>query len=168
MSQLRLRRAELADADALAPRLREEDLQEILAADGRSPVIVLREGIASSDPCWAVSNTGDLLVALFGVIPDSRDSRQGKIWLLGAPALLEQPLSVSRLSRCWVEELQQRYPVLWNYVDSRNTVHVRWLERCGFKIIRRIEEFGVERRPFLEVERSGSGKAWGKIAQPSM
>ena len=34
-----------------------------------------------------------------------------------------------------VEEMSDRFPVLFNYIDSRNKLHLTWLKWCGFKII---------------------------------
>ena len=34
-----------------------------------------------------------------------------------------------------VEEMQDKFPVLFNYIDSRNKLHLSWLKWCGFKII---------------------------------
>lgn len=142
-----------SDADALAPRLRMEDFQEIRAADGRDPLVVLREGVTASRPCFAVLNSAGALLALFGAIPDPVDTHRGKVWLLGTPELLKQPLALLRLSRQWTEKLHDRYAVLWNFVDARNQAHIRWLEWCGFRFLRLVEQFGFEQRPFYEFER---------------
>ena len=31
--------------------------------------------------------------------------------------------------------MQDKFPVLFNYIDSRNQLHLTWLKWCGFKII---------------------------------
>ena len=31
--------------------------------------------------------------------------------------------------------MQNLYPILWNFIDSRNEIHLRWIKWCGFKII---------------------------------
>lgn len=46
--------------------------------------------------------------------------------------------------------LHRGYPVLFNYVDERNTASIRWLRWAGAKFIQRHPEMGVENRPFLE------------------
>jgi hypothetical protein len=157
---LLVRAASPSDADVLAPRLRSQDLQEIHAADGRDPLLVLREGVAASDPCFAVLNSAGAPVALFGAIPDPADARRAKVWLLGTPELLQHRRFVLRMSRLWTEKLHERYAVLWNFVDARNQVHLRWLEWCGFRFLRLVEHFGFEQRPFYEFERvHGTGTA---------
>src|SRR5262245_49981230 len=137
--RLVIRPACVADADELAPRLREADRLEILAADGRDPLIVLREGVERSSPCFAVMSPLDHLVALFGAAPDTRSMHYGMVWLLGSDELLRYPTQVLRLSRHWVDRLQKVYPVLGNRIDARNQVHLKWLLWCGFRIVRRID-----------------------------
>ena len=141
------------DANKLAPKLRAADLQEIKANLGGDPLRVLQKGVAESDPCYAVVNEENEPLALFGVVPDTGDSDVGLVWLLASDELAEHPFFVLRNTRKWVEKFQQRYRVLWNHIDARNELHIRWLQWSGFTLLRRIEHFGVEQRPFYEFER---------------
>ena len=34
-----------------------------------------------------------------------------------------------------VDEMSDKFPILFNYIDSRNKLHLTWLKWCGFKII---------------------------------
>lgn len=145
-----VRPAIIEDADELAPRLRAADVQEIKANLGEPPLIVLESGIASSDPCYAAVNEEDKVLALFGVVPDSRTDDVGMIWLLGSNELLTHSVYFLRHCRKWVEKLHEQYRVLWNYVDARNEIHIRWLKWCDFTVLELIERHGVEQRPFYE------------------
>lgn len=147
-----VRPAEIDDADRLVPDLRDDDLQEIRSNLGEGPLTVLRRGIALSRPCYTVESGEGRPLAVFGVVPDSRRPDVGLVWLLGSHDLAKDPFYFLRNSRTWVERLHQDYRVLWNHVDARNMVHIRWLEWAGFTILRRIERFGVEQRPFYEFE----------------
>ena len=40
-----------------------------------------------------------------------------------------------------------------NYVDERNTTSIRWLKHLGFVLIKRIEDYGVGKKPFYEFVR---------------
>ena len=42
------------------------------------------------------------------------------------------------------------YPILFNFVDARNTTHVKWIKYMGFSIIQEHATFGVEGRLFYE------------------
>lgn len=145
--------ARFEDADRLAGKLRQVDRREIQAATGEEPVLMLRQGISWSDPCYTIMTVTDQPVAMFGVVPDSHTPDLGRIWLLGSDELVGYSHTFLRHSRKWIEKLHERYFTLWNYVDARNEVHIRWLKWCGFILLRRIEEYGVERRPFYEFER---------------
>jgi hypothetical protein len=150
---IKLRPALLDDAAQLAPRLREPDLQEIKANLGAEPLLMLERGIAESNPCYAVVNKEDKPLALFGVVPDTGDADVGLVWLLASDELARYPFFVLRNTRRWIDELQQQYRVLWNHIDARNELHIRWLQWSGFTLLRRVENFGVEQRPFYEFER---------------
>lgn len=152
---MRVRPARADDAGALAPRLRAADLREIQAVTRQSPLEVLLGGIAASDPCDAVVDGDDRPLAVFGVVP-GEDRDTGVIWLLGSDELVERPFAFLRRSRAAIDALLGRYRTLWNVVDARNEVHVRWLRWCGFVIRRTIDDYGVERRPFYEFARTSA------------
>ena len=57
-------------------------------------------------------------------------------------------MSFLRNSAFWVEKLFGDFSLLFNVVDSRNKVHIRWLKWLDFKFIADIPEFGVEKRMF--------------------
>lgn len=150
---IEIRSARHEDAARLAPLLRAADLQEIRANVGEDPLILLERSIAVSDPCYAVVDLEDRPMALFGAAPDDCREGVGVVWLLGSSELIAHPFFVIRQSRKWIQELQRSYRVLWNCVDARNEVHIRWLKWCGFEFIRLIERYGVEQRPFYEFQK---------------
>jgi hypothetical protein len=150
---IRIRPARYDDSAALAAKLRAADVQEIRAHLGQEPLTVLDDGIASSAPCYAVVDGSDVVIALFGVVPDRREADVGLVWLLASDELHRHPFFVLRNSRKWVELLQEKYRVLWNHIDARNELHIRWLQWSGFTLLQLIEKFGVEQRPFYEFER---------------
>ena len=151
---IRVRGAVTGDARRLASRLRGADLQEIRAVTREDPFDLLCQSIAWSNPCYTIVGEDAESLAIFGVVPDPCAEGVGRIWLLGSDDLVFRHSYIFlRHSRKWIEKLHERYPTLWNYVDARNEVHIRWLKWCGFTLLRRIEEYGVERRPFYEFER---------------
>lgn len=148
-----VRSADPCDADLLAPRLRLADRSEIEAVVGSiSPTVVLRRGVESSTPCFAVVANGSVL-ALFGVVPIARLPETGSVWLLASEDFAARPAFIVRSSKAWLAQLHERYRVLTNFVDARNEVHIRWLRWCGFVFVRKIERFGAMGLPFYEVRR---------------
>lgn len=133
----------------LACRLRVADLQELQAGTEMSPEDCLREGAEQSVPsCTIIGNIG-FVAGMFGV------TENGRVWLLGSDELVQKPLVKQFLQECklWLDKLQDIHPLLFNYIDERNTVHRRWLKWMGFTFIKRHHEYGPHKMPFLEFVR---------------
>tara|TARA_Y100001963_G_scaffold83655_1_gene115939 strand:- start:3694 stop:4032 length:339 start_codon:yes stop_codon:yes gene_type:complete len=107
-------------------------------------------GYENSDIPFTILADG-VPAAMFGAGPAA--SGVGVIWLLGTDLLLGNTTRFLRESRFWMEQCARPYKLLFNYVDARNTVHIRWIEWLGFTFINQHDDFGVERRPFLEFVR---------------
>jgi len=142
----------LEDLAPLAERLRPEDVEEIKAARGVDPLVAIQFGLQVSDPCFILGTPEDPYCGILGVtktfIPGA-----GGIWMLATPDLVKHQIKFLRGCKGALEELHDRYPVLWNCVDERNEVHIKWLRWLGFKFIMRHPYYGVEKRPFLEFVR---------------
>ena len=52
-----------------------------------------------------------------------------------------------------VTMFNEKHPLLSNYVDAINELHIKWLKWCGFTFINKHEKYGVEQRPFYEFVR---------------
>lgn len=74
-----------SDCRLLAPRLREEDVAEVRAANGFTPLTALTMGWLHSSPCLSIVHDG-LVIGMFGVAP-SDDPLVGHVWLLASPEL---------------------------------------------------------------------------------
>lgn len=146
---LSIRRSVWSDVSTLASDLRAADRAE-LAALGTTPPESLADGYLQSTPPYTAVDADQVPVAMFGVVP--LRPQVGAIWLLGTDRLVEGPNRVSflRLSRKWVPALQRGYEVLTNLVDKRNTVHLRWLEWCGFAFV---SEHEINGYTFIKFER---------------
>ena len=131
------------DCIYLAPILRFADKREILDGTGMPPYNALVKGYVSSEVCFTIVDKENTPVGMFGV------SENGAIWLLASDNIQKIRFSFLRESRKVVELLNQKYRTLWNYVDCRNELHLRWLKWCGFKFIRQLK-YGVNQKPFYE------------------
>lgn len=140
-----------SDAEIVAANLRSADRMEIAAHSGLKPVRAIRRSVRGSEVAVTIcsGDTPTKLAAIFGCTAD------GCIWLLGTDVLTLPPLRKQFLKECrrYVDVLQDHYPLLHNVIDERNTVHIRWLRWMGFTFIRRLPQFGVENRPFMEFVR---------------
>jgi hypothetical protein len=147
-----VRPSKIEDTDYLAGRLRKADLQEIEAARGEDPLTALQYGFKISKVCFTAIDDYLQPIAIFGVVPDEDNVRIGLVWLLGTDDLVRHSFFFLRKSREWLKKLLQQYDVLWNYVDARNEVHIRWLKWCGFSFLRKIDRYGPGQLPFYEFE----------------
>lgn len=145
-----IRAATVGDAVLLAPKLRAADIAEIAAASRLEPEAALLRGIAVGPAEVAEDQDGPFMI--FGVAP-SPLPWIGHPWMLATPRLLTYRRRFLRESIAKVEELQQPYDVLTNLVDERNRLHIRWIDWCGFKFIRRIP-VGPFQIPFLQFVRT--------------
>ncbi len=135
------------DEYSLAPRLRQADRQEIEAASGLNPVDALRESAESSVPSCTIIGNDHHIAGMFGCVPD------GRVWLLGSDALIQNPLKRQFLKECrkYVDALP--YPLLHNVIDVRNIVHMRWLNWMGFTFVGEPIHYGPQNLLFLKFVR---------------
>lgn len=141
------------DAEYLAPKLRERDLQEIHAVSGLEPLPALLLCVRVSEVLCTIVGSDERPAGMFGVSPI--DEIAGAVWLLGTDELVKPPLRRQFLSEGlrYLDKLHTYRELLCNVVDERNTVHVRWIKWMGFTFIKRHEAYGFEQRPFLEFVR---------------
>lgn len=139
------------DVLALAPRLRQADIDEVKAASGLDPETALILSHQVSSECFTVFG-GCNQIAMFGVKQEDNPSI-GRIWMLGSDEIHDHRFGFLRRSKAWVDHLQDRYPILYNYIDARNTVHIRWLQWLGFSFINEVHGYGSEQRLFYQFVR---------------
>lgn len=145
-----VREATLEDVVYLSTRLRKADIDEIEASSGGSPAQALVEGFRYSSKCRVgVYNNNPFVI--FGARPVVQGV--GAIWALGSDDLLKARVEFLRQSKKWVDVIHQDFPLLFNYIDARNTVHIRWVRWLGFKFINIHPEHGVSKLPFYEFVR---------------
>lgn len=140
--------ATLKEVIQLSDNLREEDVDEIKAHSNTTPFFALKLGTEFSHLPLAIMNDEDKPIFIIGVIPQEKNV--GMIWLLSSPEI--EKISITFLRNCKgvLDLLNNTFPILYNYVDARNTVHIKWLKWLGFQFIKVHENFGYEQRKFIE------------------
>lgn len=145
------RPATFQDCRELAPSLREQDAKEVMASDGLTPLRALQHSYNSSAPeCFSIIHEDGDIVGMFGL---SNSGHFASPWLLGSHKLPETKKVMLPVSAKWVEEKNDQYPLLLNYVHAENTVSMRWLKALGFKFIKLDKEYGVGKQPFYQFVR---------------
>lgn len=144
-----IRPAVLRDCHSLAPLLREADKAEIKALTGHAPLDGLLESLEVSTQRFAIEHQGEV-IAIFGGGPHPHRDDCGLPWMMASDHLKTQWVWFLRNSDRIVDLVQRHYPLLWNVIDIRNAVHMRWLRWCGFTFGTTFPKLGVEERPFRE------------------
>lgn len=137
------------DAYELAPRLRKADLDEIAAGSGENPLQALIRGYEQSYQPFTIV-VEDKVAGIFGAVPLDPQWVVGAVWLLGSDDIFNVRMPFARQSKLWIECVHKPFQILTNWVDERNSVHIRWLKWCGFKFIARCDRYGYRNLPFYE------------------
>lgn len=90
---------------------------------------------------------------MFGVQP-TENPTCGLIWLVATPRIEERRNTITFLRAVpkWLDRIHETYDGLHNIIDSRNELHVRWIQWCGFKLIRSVWIEDVEFYEFAKVK----------------
>ena len=126
------RATQLHDVCELAPNLRSEDKREVNTL-GKTSEQALLTGYLLGKVCRSIINNYGQVVGMYGVVP--ADDKTGLVWMLGSDKLKKIKIPFLKESRTEVEGMNTLFPHLWNIIDSRNEMHLKWIKWCGFKII---------------------------------
>lgn len=123
--------------------LNPEDYAEVYEGHGHDPRLYLPIYTMVSDAIHFTNKEGDI-AGCAGVQPD------GCIWMLCTPVIYKHTHLFVRTARKWLDSRPER--VLWNYMDKRNTTHLKLLKHLGFTFLREVP-FGPNQLPFIEFVR---------------
>lgn len=117
----------------MAPRLRADDLAEVVASGFKTPLDGLLESLELSECAFTVLIDGKPASMMGVVVPDII-GRSAMPWLLTTDIVESYPLQHTRDARRVVQMLAEEYGALETYVDARYTRTLRWLRSMGFEI----------------------------------
>ena len=133
----------LEAAYQVASNLRSDDLREVIEGYGVVPTIHIPLSTLKGF-CVSFTVPDGRIAGLAGIEED------GRIWMLCTPAILDFPLTFAREAKRFIDNRTER--VLWNYVDKRNTTHIKLLKFLGFRFLEEIP-FGPNQLPFIRFEK---------------
>lgn len=143
--------ATIQDAHELAPLLRPEDRREFEEVGGRPSLDSLLLGVLRGSPVFTARRSDGALAAMVGVTPWTPGL--GVVWMAGTSVIEEEKAEFVRATRLILDRFDAQYDTLINVCDARNTVHVQWLRRTGFHLIRKLDRFGPNDVPVYEFAR---------------
>lgn len=125
-----IRKSVESDILALKDRLRKADEEEIIAAGNESVESGLAQSLANALEAYTVE-LGGLVVAIFGLNPDTLCGASACIWFLGTKEMGLIKKSFVRKSKEIISHWLTKYNILWNVVDGRYINTINWLCHCG-------------------------------------
>lgn len=145
----------ITDIPHLATNIRPEDRDEIWAALGETPRQALMRGYLHSTECFTVHDEGKP-VCMFGYKVFEK-GLYGSVWMLASTDLSSHKWRFLRRSEECLSRMHGACPLLFNVVDQRNDLHIKWLRWLGFRFIRIIQNHGKQGLPFVEFARLNHG-----------
>lgn len=134
MTKLKLRDCTFADLAFVARNLRKQDQEEVIAGGGSDPsggfAIAMMYG-----ETWALEGPSGNACMVGGVCPTEEDG-WGMCWMMGTDEILDHTREFLGMSRPFINSLHEQYHTLTNTIHSKNTLHIRWVEWCGFTVDR--------------------------------
>ena len=129
-----VRDAQLADVLVLSKTMRKADREEIMASNGVSALEALVTPFTVKEAMnFSIIGTGDEgVVGMFGCVP-SVDPQYGCAWLLQSDKLLTHRKQFLKECPYWVAKMGEGYDYLYNFVDKRNWVSLKWMQVLGFE-----------------------------------
>ena len=147
-----VREASVADAIDIAARLREADREEIQALLGLPPSLVLPAAVGEGRAvCVAGLLEDNKPEIIFGLDPVDGHPDTAVGWMVSTPRIFEHAGKFAPASKAIHASCHEAFPLIVNFIDARNTRHIEWCKWLGFKVLRRIENFGAASLPFYEI-----------------
>lgn len=135
---IRFRPATKTDVLRVGDLLRPEDWREVRAQAGVERVPDYLQAAWQSVPQMYVADSPDSgwPMCLIGVREEAHPllGPGARVFLLGTEEIENYPVGIYRESVEWRDRWLDRWPVLWNTVDMRNEMHVRWIQAAGFTL----------------------------------
>lgn len=135
--------------EQMAPHVRECDRREIWAQLHLEPREALMLSISEYGDETRACLLDGKVVAIFGVVnvsPDN-DTRAGVLWMIGTDDIYDHVDLFHEHTAQWLEHYRSRFQYIANWVDSRNTAAVKWIESVGFEVHDPIP-YGPDQVPF--------------------
>ena len=137
-------------AEELAINMCKRDCDECWAAGHRTPRQAITESLAAT-PDAKVGLYKGRIVCMYGIAEISILSNIGIPWLLGTDEIEDHSKYFLRQNRYYMNQIKKKYAFMFNFVDARNTVAIRWLKWLGFSVYG-AKPFGPDDMPFHRFE----------------
>lgn len=126
----------------VASNLRPDDYREVTEGHGVNALLAAVRPL-DEDNVYFIVPSGET-AGMAGVGAD------GRVWMLCTPAIDKYPITFAREAKRYIDSRQE--PLLWNFVDKRNTTHLKLLKFLGFSFGREFK-YGPNELTFIDFYR---------------
>lgn len=118
--------------DSLKGHIRKADKEEVWASSHEDINMALDLSFRAAEVCF-IGLLDDNPMIAFGVVRPFLLSANGIIWMLATDDIEKRISKTALARRCreYISTMLQSFDLLYNFVDVRNTVTVKWLEWIG-------------------------------------
>lgn len=115
------------DIPTIAFNLREADKAEIYASTGnRLYYATLLKSFELSEKCytWTINDKPTMVLGV---------CEGGVVWAMGTDDMLNEKAYFLKEAGKYIKDFLEGYDKIYNYVYTKNVVHINWLRRVGFE-----------------------------------
>lgn len=135
-----IKQPDAADLVYLAEHLRQSDQLELEAVGFSDPLAALKLSVSLSDVDYLKLICVDgVPLCIFGVVSRCLLSSEAEIWMLATNELYRYPKRLTLHSKLMVRIMLKRWRKLYNVIDVRSQLTIRWLQLIGFTMTETIE-----------------------------
>ena len=137
----------------VAENMRQEDILEVAASHGHTPLQALAFAVTASDRSFAAMHDGSA-VCIFGFTQHAEGI--ASVWLLGTDALVAPTFcrTFLREARRISDEWSATFGTIFNFVDVHAVTTRRWLGWLGFRESGVESAYGFAKTPFVRVTKT--------------
>lgn len=122
------------DKDLQDLTIRDEDKTELRIFNPKLSSVELIQNCVRDSTRTMMAKVEGVPAVLFGAkeYPD-----YAAPWMISSHVIETIPVTFCKIANALIDALLGQYHILVNYVDARNTVHVKWLKWMGFEFVPR-------------------------------
>lgn len=114
--------------------LRIQDVEELKASHGEKWQRIAYKNILKIPDEYRLIgySKDDKPILMYGIVP--AENNIGVIWMLSTQDITKEQVSFLRQSKAFILESLEYFRIICNFVHSKNTLAIGWLEWLGFTV----------------------------------
>lgn len=117
-------------------QLRKEDIREMETGSGLPWERGLQMALSISRWWGTIQTTAGEVLFIWGLAEMPNNTKVGCPWAIADVRFWGHVAECQKASQEVFQWMLKKFPVLMNMVDSRNLIHIKWLEKMGCRVQR--------------------------------